>query len=74
MSKKIFDAYSIGPVMASVCSNLSTEELLAEMNNQHPTGISNDWMFSEDTHFLQGQPNPCQCEDNQDCKHYLLNC
>lgn len=69
-----FEAYSVGLCAASVCTNLPADEVAAEMNRQHPTGIASKWELSKDPTFRTGQPNPNPCEDRRDCKHYLLCC
>ena len=70
-----FEAYSIGPFCASVCSSLTPDETVARMNVMHPSGTRNGWMLSDDKTFRQGGPNPGPCERNPEThKHYLLNC
>lgn len=69
--------YSIGPMTASVCADnsLSLEEVVTEFNKISPSGTMNGWGLSPDTHFLQGQPNPCPCDRYPETrKHYLFNC
>lgn len=46
-----FDAYSIGVVFSSVCSNFSLEETTIMLNQRHPTGISSKWSFSKEKTF-----------------------
>lgn len=70
---KEFDAYSVGPLSASVCSSLGPEETVKRMNEEYPTGIESPWSLAKDTHFKTGQPNPCFCEQNPSTHmHYLL--
>ncbi len=73
-SEEFFEAYSIGICYASVCSNKTPEEVVEEMNVWHPSGVSSKWELSEDETFASGEPNPNQCADREDCKHYLLVC
>jgi hypothetical protein len=70
---KYIEVYSVGICHASVCSNASIEETLQHANISNPTGVS-PWTLSEDETFSGGEPNPCQCPDREDCKHYLLVC
>lgn len=70
-----FDAYAIGPMVASVCSSLSPTETVERMNTEHPTGISSAWSLAPDERFASGQPNPCACERRPEThRHYLLEC
>jgi hypothetical protein len=70
---KDFNAYSVGPLSASVCSSLGPEETVKRMNEEHPTGIDSPWSISKETHFRTGQPNPCFCEESPTTHmHYLL--
>lgn len=71
---KFFEAYNIGFVCASICTNMTVEEATEELNAQHPTGISSQWQPSEDKTFVGGQPNPCPCDQDPNRKHYLFNC
>lgn len=69
--------YSIGLFSASVCADnsLSPEDVEKEFNKLNPAGTTNGWMLSEDTHFRQGNTNPCPCEDYPETrKHYLFDC
>jgi len=68
--------YSIGMVAMSVCAkkNLTPKFIEKEVNRMSPTGISTDWVMSKDKKFKSGHPNPCQCEEHTNRKHYLLNC
>ena len=69
--------YSIGLLSASVCADnsLTPKEVEAEFNRIHPSGTTMGWGLSGDTHFLQGQPNPCPCDQFPETrKHYLFNC
>lgn len=71
---KVFEAYSVGVVCASVCTSLPLKEARARLNEEHPTGVE-PWKFSGDKHFKGGQTNPCDCEQNPAThKHYLFNC
>jgi len=69
--------YSIGLLSASVCADnsLSPKEVENEFNRISPSCTTMGWKISDDTHFRQGQPNPCPCDRYPDArKHYLFNC
>lgn len=69
--------YSVGLVAASVCADnkLTPAEVERLFNAAHPAGTVNGWKLSEDTHFHQGQPNPCPCDQFPETRtHYLFNC
>lgn len=69
--------YSVGPLSASVCAanSLSPEEVEKEFNRISPSGTTNGWQISADTHFKGGAPNPCPCDKFPETrKHYLFNC
>ena len=81
MAKKpIFEKvvpYSVGLLNASVCADnsLTPEEVEKEFNKVYFCGTENGWKISSDTHFLQGQPNPCPCDQFPETrKHYLFEC
>lgn len=72
---EFFEIYSLGMVYASVCTTLKSREAIVDTMNEHsPTGIGSDWAVSEDPAFRTGEPNPCQCEEDPDRMHWLLNC
>ena len=73
MSDDHFEAYSVGIICASVCTNMSVEMATARLNLEEPTG-GHPWFLSEDKKFLQGGPMPGVCERNPAHKHYLFNC
>lgn len=76
MSKTVkdFEAYSVGPLVASVCSSLSPEETEKRMNAERPLLDEMRWSISEDESFATGQPNPCACNRLPDThKHYLMD-
>jgi len=69
--------YSIGPLSASVCADnsLTPYEVVKEFNRVSPSGTTNGWQISSDTHFLHGQPNPCPCDKHPETRiHYLFEC
>ena len=69
--------YSIGIFTASVCADnsLTPEEVEKQFNIVSPSGTTNGWKISEDTHFREGGTNPCPCDKFPDeKKHYLFNC
>lgn len=71
-----FVCYSEGICSASVCTNLSPEEAVAEMNRRRPSGTTHGWVVSEDKTFSDGTtPNPGPCNTEPDTRiHVLLNC
>lgn len=68
-----FEAYAVGMLYASVCTNLTDEEATRELNVAHWTGMT-PWEISADPTFASGEPNPNPCEDRADCRHILFNC
>lgn len=73
--EKVF-VYSLGNVNASVCApaDMSVDEVTAEVNRQHPTGLSYGWKISEETRFRSGEIHPCPCEENPNRIHRLFHC
>lgn len=69
-----FEAYSVGLVCVSVCSDLPIEEVTERLNLEHPTGIDSRWALSEDKTFSGGEPMPCPCNEDPSRTHYLFNC
>ena len=71
-----FRIYASGCVCTSVCASkeMSREEVERRVNEETPTGLEHGWHISEDTTFKGGEPMPCQCEDDETCQHWLLNC
>ncbi len=68
------EVYSSGLFHCSVCTDITDrEEILKILNKQFPCGTDNGWMHSTDTHFAQGAPNPCPCDDQEDRMHYLMD-
>ena len=74
VEEPFFEAYGVGLVCASVCSNLPVEEITRRLNAEHSTGISSRWEPSKDETFADGHPNPCPCNKDARRKHYLFNC
>lgn len=70
--KKLY-VYSVGLVYLSICTRLSPDEAVREVNGTHPTGLDHDWQIADED-FRDGSPNPCQCPDFAEHKHYLLTC
>lgn len=69
----MFTVYAIGPVSASVCTDLSNEEATAEMNRLHPTGVSSSWQISEDEFFRGGEVrNGGPCNTHPDERRHIL--
>ena len=70
-----YKCYTVGLCAASVCTRLSDEETTKRLNMEHPVGFGPGWTISKDTHFRQGQTNPCPCEDMPDThRHILYEC
>ena len=70
------EVYSLGIVSLSCCASndLTIEEITVKINTYHPTGIDSNWKLSKDKTFASGESNPCQCEQDENRKHYLFNC
>lgn len=68
--------YGAGVCQASVCAPVgsSRDKIEAAANAQHPTGLDHGWQVSTSETFNGGQPNPCPCNVNADCQHWLLEC
>lgn len=66
------EVYSEGICMASVCSSLSREEVVARMATR-PTGTSGSWSLSADA-FRDGKPNGGPCEETPGRHHWLFEC
>lgn len=69
-----FEAYAVGLIYASACTNLTNEEATVRLNHEHPTGIASGWAVSDDAAFASGQPNPCPCEQSPGRRHVLFSC
>lgn len=71
------DIYSIGIVTCSVCvpKDATVEQIEKQVNKELPTGINSAWKVSKDTTFKEKErTNPCQCDQDENRLHYLLNC
>lgn len=70
------ELYGVGLANISCCAlkSLSTEEVEAEVNRQHPSGVSHDWSIAEEGEFADGTPMPHQCQHVDDRQHWLLHC
>lgn len=44
------------------------------LSNVFPAGTTRGWQISKDPKFATGDTNPCQCEQEDDRIHYLLDC
>lgn len=67
--------YKRGAFALSVCAlkALSIEEVIEDVERQHPSGTERGWLLSEDTHFVDGNPNPCDCNERPATRqHWLL--
>lgn len=73
--KEEFEAYTVGLVSMSICTNIESRKKIEEIANiEEPTGISSRWEISPDEIFASGQSNPCPCEQKSGFKHYLMHC
>jgi hypothetical protein len=69
--------YGEGIVCCSVCvpKDMSLEDIENGVNERKPTGVDSKWHISKDEKFADGiKTNPCECDQNPNRKHYLLNC
>jgi hypothetical protein len=69
--------YAHGLVHCSACAPaaMGPEEVAAEVNRLHPTGISSPWQHSTDPEFANGGPNPSPCDQEPDARrHWLMAC
>lgn len=69
--------YRAGVIHLSVCAPKDTpiEDILAEADKQHPTGLGHGWQISPAETFSGGEPNPCPCNSEPETReHRLLNC
>lgn len=68
--------YKVGLCFASVCAPLDMpiEQVEADTNSAHPTGLDHGWKLSDSPEFLGGQSNPCPCEHDPARQHWLLSC
>jgi hypothetical protein len=69
-----FDAYAVGLVSASVCTDLPLDEATAWLNEQYPTGLRHGWTPAEEATFADGRPQPGPCESAPARTHYLFHC
>ena len=76
MKTQSVKVYANGVCHCSVCAeqSLTIQEMLRIVNAINPTGISSPWALSTGKTFKDGTPMPCQCDQEQDRKHYLLIC
>lgn len=72
---KVF-IYKKGPLSCSVCAseNMTGDEVAAGVNKQYLCGTEHGWQISKDETFASGDPNPCQCNEYSDRKHWFLDC
>lgn len=68
--------YTFGIVHCSVCApkDMPREQVETETNLAHPTGLDHGWKIAPDKTFKDGEPNPCPCNDTNDCQHWLMVC
>lgn len=71
---EFYEPYAVGLTAASVCTNLSDDEVTRRLNADHPTGIPSAWSISTSPTFASGAPHPNQCEQRDDCRHVLFEC
>ena len=72
----LVNVYAMGLVHCSVCAprEMPAEDVVARVNNQHPTGIVSQWKLDPSETFSSGRSNPCPCDHDSDRLHYLLVC
>ena len=70
------EVYSAGILHCSVCvpKGWTTEQIEDFVNMDNPILGTCIWEISEDKEFITGEPNPCQCKDNNGKSHYLMVC
>lgn len=79
------NVYSVGPLTLSVCApkELSAEQVIADVEAQHPCGTTHGWHVSEDEWRIRTEPNqrigeptgrhgPIPCEQDAERLHWLL--
>lgn len=66
----------VGICYASVCvlDGTDDDDIVREVNQQNPTGISSRWQLSADETFADGLTNPCPCNEIPGRSHRLLEC
>lgn len=76
MGETTVQPYSVGICYASACApwDATPEEIEQAVNLKHPTGLAHGWRISDEPTFSGGEPNPCDCNDNPDRRHWLLSC
>ena len=69
------DCYSIGLCHISCCAlkTMTKDDIEHEVNRMHPTGIPSKWEITEKK-FNSGESNPCPCNEDEDCQHWVLTC
>lgn len=65
------NVFSEGLFYASVCTSLGDEATDAAMATR-PSGTRGGWTRSADTHFAEGQTNPCPCDTEPDTRRHVL--
>lgn len=68
--------YAVGGLSMSVCAPavLNAEQVAHAINRHYPCGGDLRWKVADDSHFKGGETNPCQCQEDSDRKHWLLDC
>jgi len=69
------EVYAVGLVHLSACApkDMPAEDVVANVNLLHLTGISSRWKIHEGG-FKTGHNNPCVCEQDASRLHYLFVC
>lgn len=69
------NVYTFGVCHCSVCApdDMPPAEVIERANALHPTGLDHGWALSEEK-FAGGQDNPCKCNHDDRCLHYLMVC
>lgn len=67
--------YGAGARCYKLCAHKDTtlSEITAFINKENPTGLGHDWELSDEA-FFDGSPNPGDCGELSDRRHYLFKC
>ena len=69
----ITEAYSIGLLHISACTNDTDDEMLAKVENLYPSGTADGWKIADEP-FADGSPNPSPRNDDLSRRHVLVAC
>lgn len=75
MGNVIVAGESIFSLVVCVKNGLSKEEIVKLANDIRPCGTIAGWgLVEESADSGNGIPNPCDCDEFSDRKHYLMDC